>query len=103
MTAGGRGGGRAGAQARASATDARCRDAEALLERAGVTARVQARGFDGSIAAVRASAADLPTVREQAAAIRNLGFRYVALELTGHGAETAETGPPRGLDEHGRQ
>lgn len=59
----------------------RARRAERLLARRGVAAQVEAVGFDGATAAVRADRAALSRVREAAPALRALGFRYVALDL----------------------
>lgn len=58
--------------------DARAR---ALLESAGLAARVRSAGADGEIAAVAASPASLETLRRLAPRLRRLGYRYVALDL----------------------
>ena len=55
--------------------------AEAVLRAAGIDATVGAAGAQGEIAAVRAAADRLAEVAAHAGAIRELGFRYVALEL----------------------
>lgn len=55
--------------------------AQALLRAAGIDASIAVAGAQGEIAAVRAPADRLADVAAHAAAIRALGFRYVALEL----------------------
>lgn len=57
--------------------------AAALLREAGVEAEVRGAGREGEIAAVTASPGALERLREVAPEIRALGFRYVALDLTG--------------------
>ena len=59
----------------------RAREAVRLLAAAGIDATVTVAGHEHEIAAVRARAEELPSIRAHAAAIRALGFRYVALEL----------------------
>ena len=76
-----------GAAARAD-REASAREAERLLGAAGIDVVVASAGPQGEIAAVRAPADALPAVAAHAAAIRALGFRYVALELA-----TAEPAP----------
>jgi PP-loop superfamily ATP-utilizing enzyme len=65
----------------------RIRAAEGILREAGVAGRVTAEGHDGSIAAIRVSAAAWAELtgdsgRAISERIRALGFRYVALDLS---------------------
>ena len=62
-----------------------------VLIDAGIEAEVTAAGLQGEIAAVRAPADRLPEVAAHAAAIRALGFRYVALELAVAASESERT------------
>lgn len=64
-------------------TDAASREAAATraLEQAGLSAAVRAAGPDGEIASLALPAERLPEVAAHAAAIRALGFRYVALDI----------------------
>ena len=64
-------------------SDVRGREAAAmrLLAEAGLRATVRAAGQDAEIAAVALPVARLPEVAAHAAAIRALGFRYIALEI----------------------
>ena len=57
------------------------RAAAAILVAAGIEAGVTAAGASGEIAAVRAPADRLTEVATHAAAIRALGFRYLALDI----------------------
>ena len=75
----------------ASRTARRALDASDLLAAAGIEAAVTSAGLDGDIAAVRAPALRLADVAAPAAAIRALGFRYVALEI---GPDAAGIQPP---------
>ena len=64
---------------------ARARAAEQILVQAGVRATVEACGATGEIAAVRAPVTWLAEVATHASALRELGFRYVALDLADDG------------------
>lgn len=66
-----------------SVAQIRATEAARLLAAAGIEARVSPAGLDGEIAAVAAAADRIRDVAKHAAAIRALGFRYVALEIEG--------------------
>ena len=73
-----------------SAALERTAEAARLLAAAGIEARVTSAGAAGEIAAIHASPDLLAAVAEHAAALRALGFRYVALEL--ESSPTADAG-----------
>lgn len=56
-------------------------EAERLLAQSGIRATVSAAGPTGEIAAVAAPVYRLADIAACAAAIRALGFRYVAIEI----------------------
>jgi hypothetical protein len=64
-------------------SDVTSREAAAtrLLAEAGLRATVRAAGQDAEVAAIALPAARLPEAAAHAAAIRALGFRYIALEI----------------------
>lgn len=64
----------------ASSADREAR-ARAVLEDEGVGARVRSLGMEGEIAAVAAPASSLEALRRVAPRLRELGYRYVALDL----------------------
>ncbi|HUF13647.1 MAG TPA: hypothetical protein VMN78_11145 [Longimicrobiales bacterium] len=64
-----------------SAAARRAAEAEQLLAAVGIDARVTAAGLQGEVAAVRAPVERLADVAGQAAALRALGFGYVALDI----------------------
>ena len=61
--------------------DERLASARDLLASEGVAATVSAAGRDGEIVAVRGNPSLRRRLGELAPALRELGFRYVALEL----------------------
>ena len=63
----------------AAERDARAR---ALLEAEGLAADVRSAGADGEIAAVAAGPSSLDALRALTPRLRELGYRYVAIDLT---------------------
>lgn len=62
-------------------------EARALLERHGVSGPAEAVGVDGEIIAVRGPGDLHELLARLAPSLRDLGFRYVALEPGGREAE----------------
>lgn len=67
---------------------ARTAEAAKLLAQAGIAADVTVAGQAGDIAVVAAPVGFLHDIAAHAAAIRELGFRYVALEIGPGNAES---------------
>lgn len=65
--------------------------ARELLADAGVEAPVSTAGMDGEIIAVRGTPELRERLSELAPAIRALGYRYVALELSGTETENEDS------------